>query len=384
MKILSVSHSCVVGEYRKRMAEVGPHPNVELTVLAPKHWFQFNKRIELEEDVGSDYELLAVQPITWGFRKNGMRNATHIYRGLPGILKRVRPDIVELWEEPFSAVTAHAILHARRIVPKAKIIFFSAQNILRRYPFPFSAFERYTYDNSDYAFLMNDDVGSIVRAKGYNREFLVLPLGVDPELFCKKDVFALKEELGLRDFVIGFIGKISKQKGILDLIEGVSKVNGKIQLLIIGNGELRSEAEHLATVLNLRKRTIIIDAVPHLHVPDYLNCMDVFVLPSITLPRLKEQFGRVLIEAMACQVPVIGSNSGEIPRTIGEAGFIFKEGNIIDLKGKIEALLKDRNLRVLLGENGRKRVLENFTWKAIAEKQYQAYIRLMSNDTCAT
>jgi glycosyltransferase involved in cell wall biosynthesis len=105
--------------------------------------------------------------------------------------------------------------------------------------------------------------------------------------------------------------------------------------------------------------------------------MDVLVLPSITLPRLKEQFGRVIIEGMACEVPVIGSDSGEIPATIGKAGFIFKEKDIAGLKGKIEALIRHRDLRTRLAKNGRKRVLENFSWKVIAEKQHQVYTELM-------
>ncbi len=108
--------------------------------------------------------------------------------------------------------------------------------------------------------------------------------------------------------------------------------------------------------------------------------MDLLVFPSITLPDLKEQFGRVIIEAMACEVPVIGSDSGQIPSTIDKAGLIFKEKNIKDLKEKIEALIKNPNLRATLAKNGRKRVLENFSWKVIAEKQYQVYKELMRQD----
>jgi glycosyltransferase involved in cell wall biosynthesis len=106
--------------------------------------------------------------------------------------------------------------------------------------------------------------------------------------------------------------------------------------------------------------------------------MDLFVLPSITLPHLKEQFGRVVIEAMACEVPVIGSDSGEIPTTIGKAGLIFKEGDVKDLKEKIEGLMRNRGLRGLLAKRGRERVLENFSWKVIAKRQHQVYTELMS------
>jgi len=95
---------------------------------------------------------------------------------------------------------------------------------------------------------------------------------------------------------------------------------------------------------------------------------------------LKEQFGRIIIEGMACEVPVIGSDSGEIPATIGKAGLIFKEKDTTDLKGKIEALTRDKNLRAMLAKNGRKRVLENFSWKVIAKKQHQVYTELMDQE----
>ncbi len=380
MKILSISHSCVVSEYQKRACEVCKYPGVELALLVPKSWFQFNKEILLEKDRDANYLILSTDPVTLGFRQNRLRNVTHIYPNIKGVLKSLRPDIVELWEEPFSAVAAHTIFWTKRIVPEAKIIFFSAQNVFKRYPFPFSAFEKYTYKNSAHAFLVNEEAGDIVRRKGFEKECTVLPLGVDTDSFCKKDTSSLKKNLALRDFVIGFIGKIEKQKGILDLIKAASEINERIQLLIIGNGELKGEAEHFVTSLGLGQKTVLMDAVPHSQVPNYLNCMDALVFPSISLPNVREQFGRVIIEGMACEVPVIGSDSGEIPVTIGEAGLIFKEGDVADLKDKIEALIRDRSLRATLAGKGRKRVLENFSWRVIAMKQHQVYTELMSRE----
>jgi glycosyltransferase involved in cell wall biosynthesis len=205
MKILSISHSCVVSEYQKRMGEIAKYPDVELTLLVPKHWVQFNKTINLKEDNDKNFRIISIDPITWGFIQNTLRNVTHIYPGIRRLLRRLKPDIIELWEEPFSAVAAHTIFWTKRIIPKAKFIFFSAQNVLKKYPFPFSAFEKYTYKHARFAFLMNEEVVKVTRRKGYEKEFTVLPLGVDTDTFCKKDVSSLKERLGLKDFVVGFI-----------------------------------------------------------------------------------------------------------------------------------------------------------------------------------
>ncbi len=378
MRILVISHSCVVSEYRKRISQLAKYGEVDLNLLVPKRWIQYNSWVTLEKDKDDSYRIISVQPRTWALGGTSLRNVTHVYPRIKSILEDVNPDIIELWEEPFSLVAAHTVFCAKRVKNPIKIIFFSAQNIHKKYPFPFCSFEKYTYENADYAFLMNNEVATTLRMKGYNKDFLILPLGVDPEFFCKKDVSYLKKQLGIRDFVVGFIGKITKQKGILNLIQAVSRINREIQLLIIGNGELRGELERVVKVLGLRQKTIFVDAIPHSQVPDYLNCMDVLVLPSITIPNLREQFGRVIIEGMACEVPVIGSDSGEIPATIGKAGLIFKEKDIAGLKGKIEALTRDRNLRTMLAKNGRKRVLQNFSWKVIAEKQHQVYTELMS------
>jgi len=108
-----------------------------------------------------------------------------------------------------------------------------------------------------------------------------------------------------------------------------------------------------------------------------MNRMDLLVLPSITRPSLVEKFGRVLIEAMACGVPVVGSSSGEIPNVLGESGLIFKEGDSEDLHDKITSLLNNRDLRIEMGKLGRERAVQNYSWKSIAGKTVNIYEQLL-------
>jgi glycosyltransferase involved in cell wall biosynthesis len=114
-------------------------------------------------------------------------------------------------------------------------------------------------------------------------------------------------------------------------------------LLLVGNGPLRQEILRNGRRFGIEDRIKIIDHVPSLEVQNYLNCFDCLVLPSLTRPNWKEQFGRVLPEAMACEVPVIGSDSGEIPSVIGDAGLVFHEGDTADLAKKLEVVLADQN-----------------------------------------
>jgi glycosyltransferase involved in cell wall biosynthesis len=94
--------------------------------------------------------------------------------------------------------------------------------------------------------------------------------------------------------------------------------------------------------------------------------MEMMVLPSLTTTMWKEQFGRVLPEAMACGIPVIGSSSGEIPAVIGDAGLVFPEGNVESLRNCIVSLIDDPEKRRALGDAGIVRVREHFTSEQIA------------------
>jgi glycosyltransferase involved in cell wall biosynthesis len=101
--------------------------------------------------------------------------------------------------------------------------------------------------------------------------------------------------------------------------------------------------------------------------------MDVLALTSRTLPNWKEQFGRVLVEAMACGVPVIGSSSGEIPHVIGDAGLIVHEEDVDGLRNGLLQLMRDDALRLELGRRGRQRVLERFTQARVAAETVEIY-----------
>ena len=149
------------------------------------------------------------------------------------------------------------------------------------------------------------------------------------------------------------------------------------EVVFIGNGPMKGELEELAKRLNVENRVIFKEGIPPQDVPLEMQKMDVFVLPSLTRPNWMEQFGRVLIEAMACETPVIGSSSGEIPRVIDNAGLIFPEGNVQELKRCIRKLLDDPGLYAQLATRGRQRVLEHYTQERIALQIYNAYQEMM-------
>ena len=105
--------------------------------------------------------------------------------------------------------------------------------------------------------------------------------------------------------------------------------------------------------------------------------LDVLVLPSLTRANWKEQFGRVLIEAMACDVIALGARSGAIPEVIGEAGLTFEEGNAEELRAQLQRLLEDVSLRNDLRAKGRQRVTDHYTQAAIARHTVEVYRQLL-------
>ena len=113
-------------------------------------------------------------------------------------------------------------------------------------------------------------------------------------------------------------------------------------------------------------RVRVVTGVPHDDVPAYVNAMDLLCAPSRTTPTWREQFGRMLIEAMSCGVPVLASPSGEIPYVLGEAGILVPENDPGAWAREIERLLSDRSLRGDLSARSVERARSKFAWPVVA------------------
>jgi L-malate glycosyltransferase len=151
--------------------------------------------------------------------------------------------------------------------------------------------------------------------------------------------------------------------------------------VLLGRGPLQAQLEAWAKERGLLDRLIFVESVPHDKVQHYINLFDTLVLPSETTYKFKtlsaagwkEQFGHVLIEAMACQVPVIGSDSGEIPHVIGDAGLVFPEGNAEALRAGLLKLMEQPQLAETLSKRGYQRAIERYTNTALAKQLLEFY-----------
>jgi glycosyltransferase involved in cell wall biosynthesis len=363
MKVLMVSKSCVVASHHGKLKEL-VKMGVDLTVVAPPRWG--SQPLEIAD--ANDYKIRVLP--CWFTPYNHF----HFY---PARVGPIDADLVHVEEEPWSLVTYQFM---RKCVKAGKpVVFTTLQNIFKHYPPPFNFFERYTFSHAQAAIAGSKEIAGILRAKGFKKPVTIAAYGIDPAIFAKRDVTRLRETLGLGNaFVIGFVGRVIADKGISELIRALALLPQSSVLLMLGDGTFRDEGTRLADTLGVSSRIRWIPRVQSSQVPDYLNLLDALVLPSRTTARWKEQFGRVLIEAMACETPPVGSSSGEIPHVIGDAGLIFPEGDVGALAEDLRRLLDNPLLRAQLGAKGRARVLQHFTDRRIAEETIKLYQQVLS------
>ncbi|MBN1448631.1 MAG: glycosyltransferase family 4 protein [Bacteroidetes bacterium] len=368
VNILVISHTYITRVGREKWRELVRLFDVNLRIIVPTVWKDYLFTIRAEDHADDELDVRAL-PVWFSGKE-----AAHVYRSGDLGMHSFNPDILHVEEGTDAFSYFQALTYRRLFAPQAKTLFFTWMNFEKSLHFPFTFFERFNLLRSDAAICGNSDAQDILRKKGYDKPIHVMPLlGLDPELFRKRDASALREQLGLRGTVIGFIGRFVPEKGVMHLLEAAAKLNGDVSLLLIGGGELEADLRRRSIELGLADRVRFCISIPHSEVPRHINAMDLLVLPSYTVPHWKEQFGQVLVQAMASEVPVLGSTHAEIPRVIGDAGFTFGERKWEELRAQLQLLIDRPELRDEYASRGRERVLAEYTNTRIAERTMEVY-----------
>ncbi len=364
-RVLLLSKASLAAIYQRQLEAIAA-AGVALLALVPPSWRDERGEQQLVRAHTAGYRLEALP-----LRCNGH---FHLYtwRGLAAVMRAFRPNIVHIDEEPYNLAAWQAFYHARRI--GAKTLFASWQNLSRRYPPPFSWGERWLLRGVDYALAGTEGSAAAWRAKGYRGPIKVIPqFGVDTTRFRPA------ESCEERPFTFGYVGRLVAAKGVDLLLRAASELGGEWRLRVVGGGPERVELIALAAKLGIAARVDFTPQLPSTEMPAVYHSLDALVLPSRRTPRWQEQFGRVLTEAMACALPVIGADSGAIPGVIGEAGLLFPEGDTVALTEQLRRIREDAALRAELGERGRRRVAAYFTQEIVAAKIVAVYQELLEN-----
>ncbi len=289
-------------------------------------------------------------------------------------LRRFRPDIVHVEEEPDSLAALQVCLARRTCAPEARLVFHTWQNVARKRGPAVRAILKATLGAATAVLCATPEAERVVRQHGFRGPTCtILPQGVDPVRFAPPAAPPPPRQLA-----VGYVGRLVPEKGCDTLVDAVAALGPTCSLTVVGEGPERPALERRASKEGAADRVGFVGPVDHASLPGHLSGFDVLVLPSRTTPVWKEQFGRVLAEAMACAVPVVGSDSGAIPWVIGDAGLVFPEGDAGALAERLRMLRDDPALRLELGRRGRARAVAEFAEDRLAERTAAFYRDLVS------
>ncbi|GAC1361648.1 MAG: glycosyltransferase family 4 protein [Actinomycetota bacterium] len=350
--LMVVSHACVVPQNQAVFAEVADR-GWHVQLIVPARWRHeyspgtFPARVlpRLKDECWPIPVLLAGSP------------QRHVYRCRTARrLRAARPDVVFIEAEHYSVPALQWAMAAHRLgIPFG---VQAAENLDRPLPRPARAIRSWVLGRAAFVAARSPTAADLARRWGAIGQVSLIPHAVPPgPVAAPGDAHPLG---------IGFAGRLVGQKGLWDLVEAVRLLPGPVRLLLAGDGPLRDE---LAGLQLPNAEVAVLTGLDHGAMAQAYAQMDVLALPSRSTPTWVEQFGRTLVEALWCGVPVVGSDSGEIPWVIGATGggVPFPEGNHRALAEQLTKLRSDDHLRASLARTGRQNVQCLFSTAAAAD-----------------
>ena len=372
MRVLRIAHASLTPALRSReRALVREYSDIDLEVVTTSRWREAEVDVEA---VGDDlFPVIKARPC---FSRH-IQLFAYEPRPIIAALQRHRPDLIELNHEPYSIACAEVLTLCSWYAPQAPIVMQTCQNIFHRYPPPFNWLERRALRRIAAAHVCSETVREVLQAKGFKKPIAIVPFGVDIEAFSRGQ--RLSREVKATP-TIGFVGRMLPGKGLNVLADSLMQLASEPwNVLLVGDGPERKMFESKLGAGGLLKRAHFAGAISYEQVPHLYQQMDLLVVPTQTTDRVREQFGRVLVEAMASGLPVIGSTCGAIPEVISNAGLVVPEGDSMALASAIKRLLLEPALRQELVCAGRRRVLQHYSWERVADKMHELFWQVLRN-----
>jgi glycosyltransferase involved in cell wall biosynthesis len=359
-RLLVVSHPAVVDVNQEVYRELSRR-GWQVTIIVPNRW-----RHEYSQ---SDVTPRALPGLEDALRPTPVvlpgRPQRHLYLArCRSICAQVRPDVAFLEAEPYALA---ATQWGRAL--RARGIPFGVQayeNIDRPLPAPVRLLRSRVLRDAAFVAARSETARELVRSWGAQCEIGLAPPPVPAWPASPDEVRSEGAGRAERPFTVGYAGRLIESKGLFDLLAAVRRLDAPVELLLVGAGELRSQLDGQPIP---GSQVRVLDGLSHDRMAAGYAQMDVLALPSRTTPTWKEQFGRVIIEALWCGVPVVGSDSGEIPWLIGltGGGRVFAEGDVAGLTECLAELRDSPQLRESLAAAGRSVVERLFTVPAATD-----------------
>jgi glycosyltransferase involved in cell wall biosynthesis len=365
MKILAISHSYVAPENQKNLETLSAHADVCAVVpdRIPSAIFG--------EQVGEGPACLKV------YRRVSLPRSQYLLMTIDMGMREFRPDVIHIEYDPWSMIFWQMSVCRLLFARQARVVCTVKKNTYRKLPLPLAAAKkaigRFFAGQVDHFIAVSRGVKAIYQEQfriSETRIDIVQHLGVDLAVFHPHKSASLDEKL-----TIGYCGRFDENKGVLDLIEAVRRINvcrsTSVQLRLLGSGSLKQ------SLLDQDESWLqVMEPVPHAQVAPFLQSLDIFAMPSHITPDHEEHDGHALMEALACGVPCVGSDSGIIPELLdNNAGLVFTAGDINDLTSQLLRLVEDTSLRQILGTNAALQAAELFSNDGIARQKLRIYAK---------
>jgi glycosyltransferase involved in cell wall biosynthesis len=354
LRVLRLYHSAVVDEYRQRERFLRSRHGYDVHVVCPPEWPEGGGLARPSPDPDVPVHIVHAR---------GPQRPNLFWYSVPGlrkVLRALRPAIVDLHEEPFSLAAASLLLAMRLEASTAKLCVYSAQNLPKRYPPPFSTIEKRTLSLAGAAYPCSTEAGDRLVAHRFRGPIHVLPLGVTLSPFMPRTGGPIR---------VGFVGRLEPYKGGLIAVRAfaAAAADSSAALEIVGAGPEQVAMREVVSEHGLDERVAFMGALPQDQTLERMSTYDIVLVPSLTTRTWKEQFGRVPVQAMAHGAVVIASDSGSLREVVDSCGVLVREGDVARFAETLRDLIHDRARLDELRERAWQRAAQHFTWEAISD-----------------
>ncbi len=329
---------------------------------------------------------LSLQKLCYGFGivKNIQQNKFLILQIPFFLVAEFVSLLIISYKESFNLIHAHWIIPqgviaylCKKILGIPYIVSIHGSDIHAFNNVLFRRMYKIVLRNADFV-TANSKKTAMVASQIVKKDIEIIPMGVDLDVFHSNKI-KIKYSNKKKNIKILFVGRLIDLKGVNFLLEAVSRVKLKypeIILSIIGDGPEYRNLKNIVNELKLQKHVNFLGTIPNHMLPDVYRSSDVFVIPSIINENGEtEGLGTVALEAMACGVPVIGSNVGGIPDIIKDriTGLLVEEKNGKAIADSIFEILENKVLRDDLCQNAHKFIVERFSWDVVSDRFIELY-----------
>ena len=319
-----------------------------------------------------------------------------------GILARLRENKWGVWQVPFFLLAQLRslgeivrrekidVIHAHWLIPQGLVAavykkFFNRRiklvctshgsDLMALKGFLFDQMKKFVVRQTDHVTVVSHALKREVERLVPGAPIEVLPMGVDLKRFTPERYSGeIKRKYSVEGPFLLFVGRLSEEKGLeylLNAMPQIIKSFPSVKLLVVGSGVLEDRLKMICVDLNIRERVVFVGALTHEALASYYATADVLIGPS-----LREGFGLVFAEALACECAVVASDLPGIVDIIrdGKTGFLVRPADSRGIADQVTRLLADKSSAKTVARQGRQYVTEHFSWDMVGGE----YARLLN------